>query len=243
MRLSQLCASSYILRVFFSLWFTASVHSASINPTCGSWNTTTVICLNKYASVLPGNFSRQVSTNAAAEDTFDSTLVPADQSFSRITNATFLVFDATRAVEILGNAPSLQLMFTTPKISHEGPVYVPEQNHLYVTQVSQDALAQILIDLNKSPPTLEYFLADPPLYAPAGSQYHNGLIYYSSTGTNVTTSGDVYRPGIYTFDPKTNKTETLLNNYFGYFFNGADDIALEANGDIWFTDDGIVRPS
>jgi sugar lactone lactonase YvrE len=34
----------------------------------------------------------------------------------------------------------------------------------------------------------------------------------------------------------TNKTVTLLNNYFGYYFNTVDDLFVHDNGDIFFTD-------
>ena len=37
-------------------------------------------------------------------------------------------------------------------------------------------------------------------------------------------------------DPETNKTEYLLNNYFGFYFNTMDDLFVHPNGDIWFTD-------
>jgi sugar lactone lactonase YvrE len=40
-----------------------------------------------------------------------------------------------------------------------------------------------------------------------------------------------------TLDPETNKTVTLLNNYYGYYFNTVDDLAVHGKtGDIWFTD-------
>ncbi|KAL9018792.1 MAG: hypothetical protein Q9185_003878 [Variospora sp. 1 TL-2023] len=33
------------------------------------------------------------------------------------------------------------------------------------------------------------------------------------------------RPGIRTLDPLTNKTTTILNNYFGYYLNNADNLS------------------
>ncbi|TIA33855.1 hypothetical protein D6C78_07262 [Aureobasidium pullulans] len=44
------------------------------------------------------------------------------------------------------------------------------------------------------------------------------------------------RPGIRVLDPTTNKTTTLLNNYFGFYFNGLDDLFVDSHGDIWFAD-------
>jgi sugar lactone lactonase YvrE len=44
------------------------------------------------------------------------------------------------------------------------------------------------------------------------------------------------RPSIIALDPNTNKTTTLLNNYYGWYFNNIDDMDVDSRGDIWFTD-------
>lgn len=225
-------------QIFVTACLVKSIYAASVNSTCGFWNTENVLCINKYFNVLHGNFSRQISSDPSAEDTLASISAPSDPSLSRIANTTFLVFDSENAIDVLGSNPTFDLTFRTDAISHEGPVYVSDLNRLYVTQVSKGVLEQIYVDLNQTPPALSFALADPPIYAPTGSMYKNGLIYYSTTGLNATENGYVARPGIYTFDPHTRKSETLLNNYFGYFFNGVDDLDMEVNGDIWFTDDG-----
>jgi sugar lactone lactonase YvrE len=61
-------------------------------------------------------------------------------------------------------------------------------------------------------------------------------IYWGVSGGNNSIGGIASRPGIATLDPLTNKTEILLNNYFGYYFNTVDDLAVDSKGDIWFTD-------
>ena len=58
------------------------------------------------------------------------------------------------------------------------------------------------------------------------------------SGGNNSIGGIEERPGIATLDPLTNKTVTLLNNYFGYYFNTVDDIFVDDKGDVWFTDPG-----
>ncbi|THW73220.1 hypothetical protein D6D19_05847, partial [Aureobasidium pullulans] len=55
-------------------------------------------------------------------------------------------------------------------------------------------------------------------------------------GGNNSIGGTEQRPGIRVLDPTTNKTTTLLNNYFGFYFNGLDDLFVDSHGDIWFTD-------
>jgi hypothetical protein len=74
-----------------------------------------------------------------------------------------------------------------------------------------------------------------PLYLPSGGTFHEGLIYYSCLGGNIT-AGQEFRPGIYTLNATSGKSQSLLNNYFGYYFNGCDDIVVDSRGDVWFTD-------
>lgn len=64
-------------------------------------------------------------------------------------------------------------------------------------------------------------------------------IYWGASGGNTSIGGIEQRPGIITLDPLTNKTETILNNYFGYYFNNIDDLFVDEIGDIWFTDPRI----
>ncbi|THW03576.1 hypothetical protein D6C89_06655 [Aureobasidium pullulans] len=55
-------------------------------------------------------------------------------------------------------------------------------------------------------------------------------------GGNNSIGGTEQRPGIRVLDPTSNKTTTLLNNYFGFYFNGLDDLFVDSHGDIWFAD-------
>ncbi len=207
-----------------------------VDPECGPWQSPNVLCINRYASVLPGHFYRQVIDEAGHEDTFQSTSVPADPNFDEVAKASFLVFDQTRAQGILGTNPTLEIMFNTTPSSHDGPVYAPNVQRLYAAQVVPGFYQQAVVDLSVNPPKLEYLTADPPLYACTGGSYRAGLIYLACAGGNTTETNE-FRPGIYTLDPTTGKSNVLLNNYFGYYFNSADDLTVQSNGDIWFTDD------
>lgn len=93
-----------------------------------------------------------------------------------------------------------------------------------------------MVDLNNDPPTLSEFVPSPPIYAPNGGTFHNGLVYFGASGGIVNINGTEQRPGIRTLDPATNKTVTLLNNYFGFYFNTVDDLFVDSTGAIWFTD-------
>ncbi|THY11423.1 hypothetical protein D6D02_05764 [Aureobasidium pullulans] len=98
---------------------------------------------------------------------------------------------------------------------HEAPVYVPGINKLFVGVLEQ---------------------GDPPVYAPNGGTYHGGLVHWGAGGGNNSIGGTEQRPGIRVLDPTSNKTTTLLNNYFGFHFNGLDDLFVDSHGDIWFAD-------
>ncbi|KAI4104120.1 MAG: hypothetical protein LQ339_003973 [Xanthoria mediterranea] len=196
-----------------------------------------VVSLNHYASVMPYHFFRNTS-NGTTTPTFGSTSVPNDTSFALVDEADFLVFDHERASEILGPNPSYEYVFEVSKAVHEAPVYVASQNKLYLSQLAPPPgyLPQLVVDLNQEPPTLSEYLSDPPVYAPNGGTFHNGLIYWGASGGNNSIGGTEQRVGLRTLDPSTNKSTTILNNYFGYYFNTVDDLFVHPNGDIWFTD-------
>lgn len=67
--------------------------------------------MNKYAAVMPYHFFRQPSTNGSYEDTYASTSVPSDPSFSLVSKADFLVFDEQRGLDLLGPNPSYEFMY------------------------------------------------------------------------------------------------------------------------------------
>ncbi|KAL8638808.1 MAG: hypothetical protein Q9226_008957, partial [Calogaya cf. arnoldii] len=196
-----------------------------------------VVSLNKYASVMPYHFFRNIS-NGTSTPTFGSTSVPNDTSFAPVDEADFLVFDQERAAEILGPNPSYEFVFEVSEAVHEAPVYVASQNELYLSQLAPPPgyLPQLVVDLNQDPPTLSEYLSDPLVYAPNGGTFHNGLIYWGASGGNNSIGGMEQRVGLRTLDPLTNKSTTILNNYFGYYFNTVDDLFVHLNGDIWFTD-------
>ncbi|KAA8564325.1 hypothetical protein EYC84_011269 [Monilinia fructicola] len=217
----------------------APTAASPLVESCGP--SSAIVCVGKYASVLPYPFYRLTGVNGSYEDTFPSTTVPNDTSFGLLSQADFVVFDRERGLELLGSRPSYEFMFAVNDAVHEAPVYVPATNKLYFSQLRGDTsppgyLPQRVINLNVDPPELGELISDPPIYAPNGGTYHNGLIYWGVSGGNTSIGGIEQRPGIATLDPLTNKTVTLLNNYFGYYFNTVDDLFVDERGDVWFTD-------
>ena len=77
--------------------------------TCGP--SSDIVCMNKYASVMPYHFYRQASINGSYEDTYPSTIVGNDSSWGLVGKADFLVFDQERGLPLLGQTPSYEYMF------------------------------------------------------------------------------------------------------------------------------------
>jgi len=187
---------------------------------------------------MPYHFNRSIS-NANFDYDFRNTSVPNGTSSDLTANADFLVFDQARGMEYLGSSPSYGYVFQVSNAVHEAPVYAPVQNKLFLSQLAPPAgfLPQLVIDLNENPPTLSEFIPNPPIYAPNGGTFRNGLIIFGASGGNDSIGGMEQRPSLRTLDPATNQTDVLLNNYFGFYFNTIDDLSIHPTSrDIFFTD-------
>ncbi|KAI1151991.1 lactonohydrolase [Nemania diffusa] len=209
---------------------------------CPGYSFPQVVCINRYGSLIRGDFERKVRNVLGDGDTYPSTSAPGEPTMTYISDANFLVWDFDAGLQILGRNPSVDFMFEVEKLSHEAPVYSPTTNELYFSRLQTGFLPQLVVDLNHDPPTLSERLANPPIYAAAGARYHKGLIYFSTVGGNGSLEGHSFRPGIYTLDPRTGESNVLLNNYYGYYFNSADDMDIDDDGQIWFTDNNYGRP-
>jgi sugar lactone lactonase YvrE len=207
--------------------------SAPVAQRCGP-DTAYIVCINRYGSLLPQDFARDPSPFTS----YSNTTVPSDPSWAQVKDADFILFDRQRGLELLGRRPSLERMFDVPFVIHEAPVYVPAQNKLYVSQYGPPGnVDQIVIDLNKEPPTLRKYQTDPVTYTPNGAVLNGGMIYWAVAGNNISLpQGAKQRPGIARTDPRTGETEMLLDNYYGFFFSGPNDLTFDDAGDIWFTD-------
>ncbi len=73
--------------------------------------------------------------------------------------------------------------------------------------------------------------ANPPLDSVNGAYLSNGTIICGTTGLGLTSP-----PALYIFDPKTNISKPLLNNYRGLRFGTPNDLIVDQRGNILFTD-------
>ncbi|KAE8148713.1 putative lactonohydrolase [Aspergillus avenaceus] len=194
-----------------------------------------VVCLENQAANLPYPFWRDSPNGTFVTNLADIKFQHGAKSTSweQVRHADFVIFDEERGRKLLGESPSVDFVFpVNPWALHEAPVFVPGLNKIIFSELSP-ILEQFAIDLNVDPPTLSQFKADPPIYVPNGGFYHDGLIYYSTAGSSKKLK---QRPGITTLDPWTNKSSTLLNNYYGLTFTDCDDVIVDpVTGFIWFT--------
>ena len=203
-----------------------------------------VACVNNYASVLPYPFARATASNGSdpENDTFVDTSVGSDDSFAQLADATFVVFDRERGLDILGPAPQLEHVFDTRNDSiHEAPVYVPGLNAIIFSQPHQGVYQQKIINLNGSTPIIDNYTTTPPVYAVNGGKYYKGKIYWASEASfsfpsPADGSAINQTPGIYELDPSTGNVKTLLNNYYGQQLSSPNDLIIDSRGDIYFTD-------
>jgi hypothetical protein len=175
--MSRISTTSWL--IYGTIVCAQSVVSSSVARACGP-STSKVVCLDRYASVLPYHFFRNDTVTNPLP--FGSTSVPNDTSFGLVQDADFIVFDTPRAFQLLGEAPQYDFMFNVSSAVHEAPVYVPSLNKLFLSQLAPPTgyLPQLVVDLNQDPPTLNEYLSDPPVYAPNGGSFHKGLIYWGS---------------------------------------------------------------
>ncbi|RHZ55736.1 SMP-30/gluconolactonase/LRE family protein [Aspergillus thermomutatus] len=198
-----------------------------------------VVCVDRHGANLPYPFWRDspngtYATNLADIEFHRGRGGSKVTSWEQVERADFVVFDEERGRKLLGDNPSVDFVFSVnPWALHEAPTFVPGLRKIFFSELSP-MLEQFVIDLNVDPPTLsDEFRADPPIYVPNGGFYHDGLIYYSVAGSS---DKHQQRPGIVTLDPWTNRSATLLNNYYGLTFTDCDDVLVDpVTGFVWFT--------
>jgi hypothetical protein len=218
--------------------------AASLAEKCGP-DTSKIVCINHYSAVMPGNFYRPPppdSINPLDQASYAQTEIPDDPSWDLVGDADFIVYDRERGLEILGDSPTSEFALEIAPFFHDATVYDPYTKEIYFSQLSGGEISQKVIDLDAEKPEVKRKKANPPLYSPTGGIYRNGLFYFCVGGSSHEVpgpSGTVARPGIYTLNATSGESKVLLNNYFGYHFSTCNDIAMDGEGNIWFTDDGM----
>ena len=189
-----------------------------------------------YAKTACRNFLVLLLTERKAQlwgtETNSTTL---NAELASIGQASFIAFDA-RFLDIIGPNPTLERLFTLPEGTHEAPNYLPEQNKVFVSNFNYTY--EYLVDLNVEPPTIENLTTTPNLQSVNGGFIYQGKLIVGTDGYRNDTP-----PGLYIYDPATNTSEVLLNNFRGLKFSTPDDLVVDNAGQVWFVDAPyVVRP-
>ncbi|KIV81316.1 hypothetical protein PV11_03508 [Exophiala sideris] len=195
-------------------------------PSGYNYNESDVVFINqKAANTLPYPFSRDYIGQLWGTTT-DNPDVNAE--LGSIAQASFIAYDR-RFFDILGPHPKLEKLFTLPEGTHEAPNYLPAQNKVFVSNFNYTY--EYLIDLSSEPPVLENLTTTPELQSVNGGFIYQGKLVVGTDGFRNSTP-----PGLYLYDPATNHSEVLLNNFRGLRFNTPDDLVVDQYGQVWFVD-------
>lgn len=151
------------------------------------------------------------------------------------------VADDARFAEVAGPAPRLELVVATD--AHEGPVYVPAEDALYLTttpRATDDPLVgfwrndvvRVALDGARFP-----LAPDAVTVVAAACNLANGMAVDTGGTLLVCEQGTrAEHARISRLDPDTGVTETLVDGWGGLRFNSPNDVVLAPDGAIWFTD-------
>ena len=175
--------------------------------------------------VLPPTFSSNYSLS------FVDTVLPPSSSLNALLahadNATFISYSQA-FLNILGPTPSARRIAGPLKaeFAYEAGVYVPELNSVWFTGSDPEETSltsfqspRIVLNINLTSHEVSVPNLTEPVLVANGGTYHNDMVYICHWG-NYTYAG-----GILAIDPRTGKTTTVINSYFGLRLNGPDDVA------------------
>jgi gluconolactonase len=142
----------------------------------------------------------------------------------------FIAHDA-RFADVGGGAPRLECVVEVD--AHEGPVYAPDEHALYFTTLPRrtGAEAPFVAIKRLSLPDLEVsVLRDDANVA-------NGMALGPDGRLVVCEQGSPSRPaGITRVDRASGAAEVVVDVWRGQRLNSPNDIAVQADGSLWFTD-------
>jgi gluconolactonase len=107
----------------------------------------------------------------------------------------------------------------------EGPSYCPDDGFLYFVEIEAGWISRISMDGH-----YEQFYN---IGAPNDLMGPNGMIYDGKEKRLLIAHRDM---GVVSLDPKTKKAEVVVGDYKGKKFNGPNDLIIDSNGNIFFSD-------
>jgi len=123
--------------------------------------------------------------------------------------------------------------------AHEGPVYLPGQDALYVTTLPRAGRISPLASIKRLALDGDRFqldadritVVDADVVMPNGMALdHDGSLIVCDQG-NPTVPAQLRR-----LDPRTGETSTIVDAWQGLRLNSPNDVVVKSDGTIWFTD-------
>jgi gluconolactonase len=181
----------------------------------------------EYTYLLPTFIGELTQPFVNATKTADASV---NALLASAAKAPFISYD-DEFLSILGAGPTIELIAERDlDFAFEAGVWVPERNEVFFTSsIIDDAKVggTHFEVLNLKTKKINNLTTSEPVRNPNGGDYHNGLVYLTTTrsiGTKI-----YYNGGIVSIDPITGKVEHILNSYFGLQFTDIDDIAWATN--------------
>jgi gluconolactonase len=136
----------------------------------------------------------------------------------------FVAHDS-RFADVLGSAPRLERVAELD--AHEGPVYVPAEDALYLTTVRTERVAIKRLALRDG--SVSVVVPD--------ANTANGMTLDREGRLVVCEQGTRETPAcISRLDLRTGERETVVDAYDGRPFNSPNDVVVSSDGAVWFTD-------
>jgi gluconolactonase len=144
---------------------------------------------------------------------------------------TFIAHDAAFTL-VTGRSPAMELVTTVD--AHEGPVYMPGEDALYVTSVPAPVSVVRRLELDGDRFPIE---ADAVSTVPAALAMPNGMALDRDARLIVCEQGDDRNDArVSRLDPSTGVRTTITDRWRGRRFNSPNDVAVAPDGRVWFTD-------
>ncbi|QDS77666.1 hypothetical protein FKW77_003165 [Venturia effusa] len=178
----------------------------------------------EYTYLLPTFTEDVAGTFVNATKTTDDSI---NEILASAAKAPFISYD-NEFLSILGSNPTLELVEERNlEFAFEAAVWVPERNEVFFTSSVLDAANGIpghFEVLNLNTKKISNLTTSKPVILPNGGDYHNGLVYLTTSRSLNATKAD-YNGGIVSINPATGEVQQILNSYFGLQFSDIDDIA------------------
>lgn len=181
-------------------------------------------CPSNYTYLLPEPFMGNLSLNFIDTNTSDAAV---NQLFAQLRNATYIAYD-DEFYDILGSSPTIELVPNSTRsvdYAYEAGVWVSDHNQVWftesITSVKPDGFS--ILDLGN------LTITTPNLTISHGANlnggyYFDGLVYFTASGNQSIGLA----PAVYSVDPTTFQTQTVVNSYFGLPINSIDDMVWVA---------------